>query len=104
MLGAEQDLAAAHEMQLALYDLPDRLANEYGLPAEFETTAHDQVRWIASDDKAALEAFVAKHRSAIATDLDGDPVFLAPSASMLQWTAERTPELRFTDVKNTLRA
>ena len=89
---------------LQLDVLADRLANEYGLPAEFETTAHDQVRWIASDDKAALEAFVAKHRSAIATDLDGDPVFLAPSAFMLQWTAERAPELRFTDVKNTLRA
>jgi peptide chain release factor 3 len=88
---------------LQLDVLSDRLANEYGLPAEFETTAHDQVRWIASDDTAALEAFVAKHRSAIATDLDGDPVYLAPSAFMLQWTAERTPELRFTDVKSTLR-
>jgi peptide chain release factor 3 len=88
---------------LQLDVLADRLANEYGLPAEFETTAHDQVRWIASDDKAALEAFVAKHRSAIATDLDGDPVYLAPSAFMLQWTAERTPDLRFTDVKSTLR-
>ena len=72
---------------LQLDVLADRLANEYGLPAEFETTAYDQVRWIASDDTAALEAFVAKHRSAIASDLDGDPVFLAPSAFMLQWTA-----------------
>jgi peptide chain release factor 3 len=89
---------------LQLDVLADRLANEYGLPAEFETTAYDQVRWIASDDTAALEAFVAKHRSAIAKDLDGDPVFLAPSAFMLQWTAERTPELRFTDVKSTVRA
>ena len=42
--------------------------------------------------------------TAMASDLDGDPVFLAPSAFMLQWTAERTPELRFTDVKSTVRA
>jgi peptide chain release factor 3 len=59
------------------------------------------VRWITSEDPAALARFVEKNRSAIATDLDGARVFLATSAFNLSWTAERNPDIKFVDIKTT---
>ncbi|HEX5599320.1 MAG TPA: peptide chain release factor 3, partial [Hyphomicrobiaceae bacterium] len=72
---------------------------EYGLQVAFESSPYELVRWIESDDKAALQNFVNKNKAAIATDLDGSQVFLAPSEFMLRWTAERAPEIKFTDIK-----
>jgi peptide chain release factor 3 len=84
---------------LQLDVLADRLGTEYGLPVAFEASPFEQVRWISSNDRTALERFSERNRSAVATDLDGARVFLAPSAFMLQWTAERAPEIKFTDIK-----
>jgi peptide chain release factor 3 len=86
---------------LQLDVLADRLANEYGLETGFDPAPCDTVRWIASEDRAALARFVEKNRSAIATDLDGSRVFLATSAFNLSWTAERNPEIKFVDIKRT---
>jgi peptide chain release factor 3 len=86
---------------LQLDVLADRLLNEYGLQTGFDPAPCDTVRWIASDDPAALARFVEKNRLQIATDLDGAHVFLASSAFNLQWTAERNPEIRFIDIKTT---
>src|SRR5690606_19381872 len=84
---------------LQLDVLADRLGTEYNLPVAFESCPYELVRWIESDDNAALQSFVDKNKSAVATDLDGAQVFLAPSEFMLQWTAERAPEIKFTDIK-----
>ena len=84
---------------LQLDVLADRLGTEYGLQVAFESSPYELVRWIESDDKAALQNFVNKNKAAIATDLDGSQVFLAPSEFMLRWTAERAPEIKFTDIK-----
>ncbi len=84
---------------LQLDVLADRLGAEYNLPVAFETSSFELVRWITSDDKTALQGFIDKNKSQIARDLDGSEVFLAPSQFMLQWTAERSPEIKFTDIK-----
>ena len=86
---------------LQLDVLADRLKHEYGLQTGFDPAPCDTVRWIQSDDPAALARFVEKNRSAIAIDLDGAQVFLATSAFNLSWTAERNPEVRFVDIKTT---
>jgi peptide chain release factor 3 len=86
---------------LQLDVLADRLQHEYGLQTGFDPAPCDTVRWIESDDPDALARFVERHRSAIATDLDGDQVFLATSAFNLSWTAERSPDIRFVDIKTT---
>jgi peptide chain release factor 3 len=86
---------------LQLDVLADRLKHEYGLQTGFDPAPCDTVRWIESDDAAALARFVEKNRPAIATDLDGAQVFLATSAFNLSWTAERNPEIRFIDIKTT---
>ena len=64
---------------LQLDVLSDRLIHEYGLSILFETASCDAVRWIASDDRKALETFIAQKRSSIAADNDGDHVFMAAS-------------------------
>jgi len=87
---------------LQLDVLADRLGAEYGLPVAFETAAIEAVRWIASDDPAALASFVEKHRANIAKDLDGADVYLAPSAFTLKWNADRAPEIVFSDIKTGL--
>jgi peptide chain release factor 3 len=84
---------------LQLDVLADRLANEYNLPIAFEQSPADSVRWISSDDKAALATFLERQKSSIATDLDGDTVFLPTSSFNLSFVMERNPAIKFSDVK-----
>ncbi len=86
---------------LQLDVLADRLLNEYGLQTGFDPAPCDTVRWIQSDDPAALSRFVERNRSSVAADLDGAQVYLASSAFNLSWTAERNPEVKFVDIKTT---
>ena len=83
---------------LQLDVLADRLQNEYSLPMGFEAAPCEAVRWISSDNAVALKTFIDKNRSAVATDIDGDHVFLANSSFNLRWTAEKNPEIQFADV------
>ena len=85
---------------LQLDVLIERLNAEYGLPIELEPTRFSVCRWISSDDKAELEKFIDAHGSSIAHDLDGAPVFLAPSAFTLNYEHERWPAISIADVKD----
>ena len=51
--------------------------------------------WITTSDKAQLAEFVRIKASEIAYDKDDNPVFLAPSAWMLQMAQENYPNLTF---------
>jgi peptide chain release factor 3 len=83
---------------LQLDVLQARLSGEYGVAIGFESTPFSLARWVAGG-RAALDAFVASNRSAMADDVDGDPVFLASSAFMMRRSAEMNPELAFHDIK-----
>jgi peptide chain release factor 3 len=85
---------------LQLDVLKERLDAEYGIPVEFEPCAYSICRWITSEDAAALDAFVASHRSSMTDDLDGDPVFMASSAFSLNYEAERARALAFHAIKD----
>jgi peptide chain release factor 3 len=85
---------------LQLDVLKERLSEEYGLPVDFEISSYTICRWISSSDTKILQGFIESHRSGMASDLDGDPVFLSSSAFNLRYDAERAPEVRFTDVKD----
>jgi peptide chain release factor 3 len=85
---------------LQLDVLRDRLATEYGLPVEFDASEFQLARWVSAPDRGKLEAFVDANRSAIAEDLDGDLVYLAPSQFHLDYRRERAPGIVFTDVKD----
>jgi len=86
---------------LQLDVLSDRLANEYGLPVGFDPAPCDTVRWISAEDRADLDKFVERNKLQVARDLDGDPVFMAQSAFTLSWIEERSPEVKFSDLKMT---
>ena len=85
---------------LQLDVLATRLDAEYGLPIGYEMSRFTICRWISSDDKAALRTFMDAHASAMSMDVDGDPVFMAPSAHSLRYDAERHPAIVFSDVKD----
>ena len=86
---------------LQLDVLQARLAAEYGVAIGFEPTPFALARWISSEDRTAMARFTADNRSAIADDVDGDPVFLATSAFMMRRIAELNPALSFRDIKET---
>lgn len=85
--------------QLQLDVLISRLEAEYKVDARFEASPWDTARWIAADSEAQLKAFVDGHRGAIASDRDGDPVFLAKDLWELNYHQGRNEQIRFTATK-----
>ncbi len=84
---------------LQLDVLADRLKHEYGLKTDFDPAPCDAVRWIRSKDPAALKKFIDSNRSSIATDLDGDHVYLPGSIFNLNYNAGRNPDVEFLEIK-----
>lgn len=95
--GAQPIVGVVGTLQLDV--LIARLAGEYGVKIGFEQTPYSLARWV-SGERAALDKFVAENRTAMADDVDGDPVFLATSAFMLRRTADLHPGLTFRDIKD----
>ena len=85
---------------LQLDVLKERLQAEYGLPIDYEPTRFSICRWIESDKETDLDGFIGSHGSAMASDLDGAPVFMATTAFSLRYEEERAPSVRFTDIKD----
>jgi len=64
--------------------LASRIELEYGLPVRFEGSQFTSARWVHGP-KDAVEKFAAANKQHMATDNDGDPVFL----TRLQWDIDR---------------
>jgi peptide chain release factor 3 len=88
---------------LQLDVLVARMAAEYNLETALEPAGVELARWVQSDEKGELSAFIEKYRTYIAEDVDGDPVYLARSAFDLDWVRERNAKIRFVDIKETQR-
>ncbi len=84
---------------LQLDVLQARMSAEYGVAIGFEQTPYSLARWVFGD-RALIDRFITGQRSAMADDVDGDPVFLATSNFMMRRTAEQNPELTFRDIKD----
>ncbi len=85
---------------LQLDVLKARLDAEYSLPVEFEVSEFQLARWISSDDRKKLDAFITANNSGIAEDVDGDPVFMARNEFYLGYTKERAEGIEFSAVKD----
>ena len=85
---------------LQLDVLKARLDAEYSLPVEFEVSEFQLARWISSDDRKKLDAFVSANGSGVADDVDGDPVFLAKNEFYLGYTKERAEGIVFSSIKD----
>ena len=64
--------------------LGSRIELEYGLPVRFEPSQFTSARWVHGE-KAAVEKLVNANKQHIATDNDGDTVYL----TRLQWDIDR---------------
>lgn len=84
--------------QLQFDVLASRIEQEYGLPVRFEPSQFTSARWIAGP-REKLDAFAQVNKQHMATDHDGDPVYL----TRLQWDIDRVardhPDLRLTATK-----
>ena len=91
-MGADFIVGAVGQLQFEV--MADRLANEYQLEVIFEPSPFGEARWL-SGDKADVEDFQSKHRSAIGTDIDDQPVYLAKSSWDVGYATERYPKVQF---------
>ena len=64
--------------------LASRIELEYGLPVRFEGSQFTSARWV-SGERAEVERFANANKGHIATDSDGDTVYL----TRLQWDIDR---------------
>ncbi len=84
--------------QLQLDVLVSRLEAEYKVGANLEPAPFATARWVKGDE-AALKQFTDFNRANLATDRDGDPVFLAKSGWDVNYQAEKNPDLTFSATK-----
>jgi peptide chain release factor 3 len=80
---------------LQLDVLATRIENEYGIKVGFEAAPFETARWLTAADPAELKRFAETHRSTLAEDRDGAPVFLARNLWELNRTREEWPKLTF---------
>jgi peptide chain release factor 3 len=91
-IGSDFVVGAVGPLQFEV--MADRLSGEYALDVVFEPAPWAEARWLAAD-KADLADFAGKHRTAMAEDIDGAPVFLAKSAWEINYLIERFPRIGF---------
>ena len=78
--------------------LASRIELEYGLPVRFEASQFTSARWVTGDQQA-VDKFVNENKGHMATDNDGDMVYL----TRLQWDIDRVerdyPDLKLSATK-----
>ncbi len=81
---------------LQLDVLKARLQAEYNLGTRFEDVPYESARWL-DGERGELDRFRDGHRSALAEDHDGVPVFLARNAWDLRTTIADWPQVKFSE-------
>ena len=92
-IGAQTVVGVVGQLQLEV--LISRLEVEYKVEAVLEASPYDTARWVSADDPAALRKLIEEHRSQMAKDRDGLPVFLAKDLWDLNYIQSRHPAVRF---------
>jgi peptide chain release factor 3 len=92
LIGSDFIVGAVGQLQFEV--MADRLAGEYELEVVFEPSPFAEARWLAGE-RADIEDFAAKHRTAMAEDIDNETVFLAKSAWEIGYVGERFPKVQF---------
>jgi peptide chain release factor 3 len=72
-----------------------RLATEYNVDALYDPANIATARWLTFPDETTRRNFEREQAGALATDVDGNPVFLATNKYNLQVTMERWPKVAF---------
>ena len=72
-----------------------RLATEYKVDAIYDPSDIQTARWLTFPDETTKRNFERDLAVRMATDVDGNPVYLAPNRVNLQLTMERWPKVGF---------
>ncbi len=72
-----------------------RLEHEYNAVCSFQLIQAYKACWLTSEDAGALQRFIQMKTLQIVQDKDGNPVFMAPSAYMLDLEKRNFPEITF---------
>ncbi|HXL83482.1 MAG TPA: peptide chain release factor 3 [Casimicrobiaceae bacterium] len=86
-------LGAVGELQFDV--VADRLAREYKVDALYDAANIATARWLTFPDAATHRNFENENAASMATDVDGNPVFLAANKYILQVTTERWTKVGF---------
>ncbi len=97
-MGSDMIVGAVGALQIDV--MAERIRHENGLEVVFEPGLFQVARWLAADDAALIKAFADKNQSAMAEDVDGDPVLLAKSQWDIDYAASKNPEIRFLKIKD----
>jgi peptide chain release factor 3 len=81
--------------QLQFEVVAARLASEYKVDAIYDPASISTARWLTFPDDNIRRDFEREQAAALATDVDGNPVFLATNKYNLQVTMERWPKVGF---------
>ena len=96
------DLILGAVGQLQFEVVAFRLADEYGVQCVFEPISVATARWIKVADAKKLEEFRSRAYDNLAVDHSGELVYLAPSRVNLELTAERWPDVKFRETRETI--
>lgn len=72
-----------------------RLVHEYGADCRMEPLGYVRACWITARDAAALREFIRFHEADVASDKDGNPVYLAESDWALRYAIRSHPQVDF---------
>ena len=72
-----------------------RLINEYGAKCRFVPRNYFKACWITTDNEAQLETFKKAKHNLLATDKDGNLVFLAETTFLLTMSEKDYPDITF---------
>jgi peptide chain release factor 3 len=81
--------------QLQFEVVADRLAREYKVDAVYDNAPVATARWLTFPDETTRRNFEREQSASLATDVDGNPVFMASNKYNLQVTIERWPKVGF---------
>ncbi len=96
-MGSDMIVGAVGALQIDV--MAERIKHENGLDVVFETGLYQLARWLKSEKASVLQDFIAKNQSAMAEDVDGDPVLLAKSAWDISYAQDKNPDIEFLKVK-----
>jgi peptide chain release factor 3 len=86
-------LGAVGQLQFEI--VAHRLATEYKVDALYDPAPISTARWLTYPDENTRRNFEREQAASLATDVDGNPVFLATNKYNLQVTIERWPKIGF---------
>jgi peptide chain release factor 3 len=86
-------LGAVGQLQFEI--VAQRLATEYKVDAIYDPANIATARWLSFPDETVRRNFEREQAGSLASDVDGNPVFLATNKYNLQVTMERWPKVLF---------